>query len=94
MDEIERLQIGKKSEPLVGWEDQPKKGIGTNYPAMKVKGSDNIPPSGGLPWKYTPPPRDQLKDAYEIVGSIVALIVAIGLLMAAFWVAGKILGFW
>jgi hypothetical protein len=39
MDEIKRSQIGKRSEPLQGWEDQPKKGIGTNYPPMRAKGA-------------------------------------------------------
>jgi hypothetical protein len=39
MDEIDRSQIGKRSETLVGWEDQPKKGIGTNYPPMRAKGA-------------------------------------------------------
>ena len=43
MDEIERSQIGKRSEPLQGWDDKPKKGIGTNYPPMRAKGID--PPS-------------------------------------------------
>ena len=38
MDEIDRSQIGKKSESLVGWEDKPRKGIGTNYPPMRARG--------------------------------------------------------
>jgi hypothetical protein len=40
MDEIERSQIGKRSEPLQGWEDKPKKGIGTNYPPMRARGAN------------------------------------------------------
>jgi hypothetical protein len=96
MDEIEIAKIGKKEEPLgEGWDNiRHQQPIGTNYPPMRVKGADDLPVTGALPWTYFPPPRNRLMEAYYIIGPIVSLVVAIGILIAAFWGAGKILGFW
>jgi hypothetical protein len=92
--EIEQSQIGKRGEPLTGWEDQPKKGIGTNYPAMRAKGP-YYPPVTDKLYKYTPPSRESgSNQTYYLVEGIVSLVVAVAILIAAFWGAGKILGYW
>jgi hypothetical protein len=83
MDEIERSQIGKRSEPLQGWDDKPKKGIGTNYPPMRAKGVD--PPSYAS--SSTP-------DSSDNGGSFLFFLMLLFIGFFCVWIFGMMLGFW
>jgi hypothetical protein len=41
MDDIDRAKIGKKDEPLRGWDHLRKPKMNTDYPPMKARGAKN-----------------------------------------------------
>ena len=43
MDDIDRAKIGKKDEPLRGWDHIRKPKMGTNYPPMRARGAKKHP---------------------------------------------------
>ena len=42
MDDIDRAKIGKRDEPLSGWDHIRKPKMNTNYPPMKARGAQEI----------------------------------------------------
>jgi hypothetical protein len=77
MDDIEKAKIGKKEEPLVGWDHIRKPKMNTNYPPMRARGAKDRKYFGTLT-RYTQ------KNAKWIL-LVVIIIALVGTKILGVW---------
>ena len=84
MDEIDRAKIGKKDEPLIGWDHirKPKK-LETDLPPMRAKGVDDK-----YKWllsEYRGSPQHQKKSGWGWYFALLIVLVIISAKLIGIW---------